>query len=78
MYLELGRLRQKSGEFETILSYILRPCLKNKNKRAEKRRRRQEGEEKRWAERGLLLSRDSSYKLMIEINCKQCQSLQKG
>lgn len=35
-----GRLRQKSGEFETTsLSYILRPCLKNKKEREEGDRR---------------------------------------
>jgi hypothetical protein len=67
-YLELGRLRQKSGEFETSLRYILRPCLKNKNERAEKRIRRQEGGEKKWERRGLLSSGSSSYKLMVEIN----------
>jgi hypothetical protein len=71
-YLELGRLRQKSGEFETSLSYILSSCLKNKKESAEKRR--QEGEEKRWEGRGLLSSGGSSYKLMVEINCKQCQT----
>ena len=58
-YLELGRLRQKSGEFETSLSYILSSCLKNKNESAEKRRR-QESEEKRWEGRRLLSSGDSS------------------
>ena len=30
-YLELGRLRQKSGKFETILSYLVRPSLSKPN-----------------------------------------------
>lgn len=40
-YLDLGRLKQKSGEFETSLSYTLRLCLKNGKERAEKKETRE-------------------------------------
>jgi hypothetical protein len=34
------RLRQKDHEFEAILGYIERPCLKNNNKRMKKEKKK--------------------------------------